>query len=61
MRRSVLLLMTGLLAAASLTGCQKKEVKPGTVEGFERKEKSIFQSGFTVLKIHRRAGCTGNR
>lgn len=41
MRRSVLLLMTGLLAAASLTGCQKKEVKPGTIEGFEEGEEYL--------------------
>ncbi len=41
MRRRILLLLSGLLAAGSLVGCQKKKVKPGMVEGFEDGEEYL--------------------
>ena len=36
MKKAKLILLAGLAIAVSLTGCQKKEVKPGDVAGYGR-------------------------
>ena len=59
MKKAKLILLAGLAIAVSLTGCQKKEVKPGDVAGYDE-ENNIFQSGCIVLKILRKDRCTGN-
>ena len=52
MKKKTLILLAGLVVAVSLTGCQKKEVKPGDVEGYAMtKARNIFLYGYTVLKI----------
>ena len=59
MRRIKYLLLAGLLAVGGLTGCQKKEVHPGDVKGYEEgEEKSICQSGYIVLRTHWRGRYT---
>ena len=35
MKKAKLILLAGLAIAVSLTGCQKKEVKPGDVAGYD--------------------------
>ena len=37
MKKAKLILLAGLAMAVSLTGCQKKEVKPGDVAGYDGK------------------------
>ena len=41
MKRTKILLLAGLLAVCSLTGCQKKEVKPGEVKGYDEGEQYL--------------------
>ena len=41
MRKTKYLLLLGLIAVGSLTGCQKKEVQPGEVKGYEEGEEYL--------------------
>ncbi|MDO4453019.1 MAG: sugar ABC transporter substrate-binding protein [Eubacteriales bacterium] len=41
MRKKKYLLLIGLLAVGSLTGCQKKEVQPGEVKGYDEGEEYL--------------------
>lgn len=41
MKRTKLLLLAGLLTVVSFTGCQKKEVKPGDVAGYDEGEEYL--------------------
>ena len=42
MKKKTLILLAGLVVAVSLTGCQKKEVKPGDVEGYDEGDEFIY-------------------
>ena len=41
MKKAKLILLAGLAMAVSLTGCQKKEVKPGDVAGYDEGEQYL--------------------
>ena len=41
MKKAKLILLAGLAIAVSLTGCQKKEVKPGDVAGYDEGEQYL--------------------
>ena len=41
MRKTKYLLLVSLIAVGSLTGCQKKEVQPGEVKGYEEGEEYL--------------------
>ena len=41
MKKTKLILLAGLAMAVSLTGCQKKEVKPGDVAGYDEGEQYL--------------------
>lgn len=58
MRRIKYLLLAGLLAVGGLTGCQKKEVHPGDVKGYEEGEEYHHNSGYIVLRTHWRGRYT---
>ena len=50
MRRIKYLLLAGLLAVGGLTGCQKKEVHPGDVKGYEEGEEQT-EADSTIIAI----------
>lgn len=41
MKKAKLIFLAGLAMAVSLTGCQKKEVKPGDVAGYDEGEQYL--------------------
>ena len=41
MKKTKLILLAGLAMAVSMTGCQKKEVKPGDVAGYDEGEQYL--------------------
>ena len=61
MKKAKLILLAGLAIAVSLTGCQKKEVKPGDVAGYDEGEQylsiwvhSIEAVSYTHLDVYKR-------
>ena len=59
MKKTKLILLAGLAMAVSMTGCQKKEVKPGDVAGYDEGEQYL-SIWVTVLRILRKDRFTGN-
>lgn len=45
MKKAKLIFLAGLAMAVSLTGCQKKEVKPGDVAGYDEGRTVSFNLG----------------